>query len=148
MKRLVFTDNWLAKLILFADYTTIMLFGFILSKLRTLSERTITHESIHQRQYVEVGLVGLVILLVIAICTGCWWCIVFAPLTFYVMYLLEYAISVVAHMFKKHTDKQMCEYYSCAFEQEAFANEQNADYLKQRKPFAFVKYYGKVCIKS
>lgn len=44
MRVKVFYENWFAKLILFGGYTTIMLFGFIFTKLKELSETTIRHE--------------------------------------------------------------------------------------------------------
>lgn len=31
-------------------------------------------------------------------------------------------------------------YFSISFEREAFSNEKNLDYLKTRRPFAFLKY--------
>ena len=34
-------------------------------------------------------------------------------------------------------------YMNISFEREAYANENNLDYLKTRKPFQFIKYYGK-----
>jgi len=33
-------------------------------------------------------------------------------------------------------------YMNISFEKEAYANENNLDYLKTRKPFQFLKYYG------
>lgn len=53
MRVKVFYENWFAKLILFGDYTTIMFFGFILTKLKELSETTIRHERTHQKQFFE-----------------------------------------------------------------------------------------------
>ena len=40
----IYYNSKLAKLILFGDYTTIMFFGFILTKLKELSETIIRHE--------------------------------------------------------------------------------------------------------
>ncbi|HJF99333.1 MAG TPA: hypothetical protein K8V61_08600 [Bacteroides clarus] len=44
----IYYNSKLAKLILFGSYTTIMFFGFILTKLKELSETTIRHERTHQ----------------------------------------------------------------------------------------------------
>ena len=58
----IYYNNWLAKLILWDGYSTIMLFGFILTKRKSLSEKTLNHEAIHVAQYKECFVLGLILM--------------------------------------------------------------------------------------
>lgn len=53
---------------------------------------------------------------------------------FYVIYLINYLINLV--IYRQH-DKA---YREIIFEREAYANEQNGDYLSQRPVWSFMKY--------
>lgn len=54
---------------------------------------------------------------------------------FYVWYFIEWLIRLVIN--------GVYAYYKLSFEQEAYNNENNYDYLKNRKPYNWFKYYGK-----
>lgn len=71
----------------------------------------INHERIHLRQQIE--------LLVIP---------------FYILYLANYLINLIKY--RNHTRA----YFNIAFEKEAYAHDQNLNYLKNRKFFAWIKY--------
>jgi len=71
----------------------------------------INHESIHLKQQAEMGVVF-----------------------FYVWYFLEFCIRTVLI---GNTDAA---YRKICFEKEAYANEENLEYIKTRKFWAFLKY--------
>lgn len=87
------------------------LFPFILTRRKLPSHRLINHECIHLRQQLEMGIV-----------------------LFYLWYLTEYLIRLIE--FRKH----YLAYLHISFEQEAYQNEGNPEYLKKRKLWAFLKY--------
>jgi len=74
----------------------------------------INHEKIHLRQQLEL-----------------------LVLPFYLLYILNYAINLVRY--RSHFKA----YRQIIFEREAYNNEQNLDYLKNRPLFAFLKYVKK-----
>lgn len=92
------------------------LFPFVLVKTEKLKhdEVLIRHETIHLRQAVE--------LLVIP---------------FYLLYLLNYIVNRVKY--KSHHTA----YMNIAFEREAYSNEQNTAYLKQRKLWAWMHCFSR-----
>ena len=73
----------------------------------------INHERIHLRQQVELLL-----------------------LFFYIWYGLEY----IYHRLNKHN--HLSAYHKLCFEKEAFANESNQDYLKNRRIFSYLQYFN------
>ncbi|MEE0138664.1 hypothetical protein [Fusobacterium ulcerans] len=54
---------------------------------------------------------------------------------FYVWYFIEWLIRLVIN--------GAYAYYKLSFEQEAYNNENNYNYLKSRKPYSWFEYYGK-----
>ena len=69
------------------------------------------HEKIHLKQQIELGI-----------------------LFFFLWYIVEFCIN-----WFKLRDKQQA-YHAISFEQEAYENETDLAYLKNRKGYAFVKY--------
>jgi hypothetical protein len=53
---------------------------------------------------------------------------------FFMMYLLEFFIKLIYHR------SFYTAYYSLSFERECYQNAHNENYLKKRKPFAWVKH--------
>ena len=145
MKPKIFYNSKLAKAILFGDYNTMMFFGIIITKQSELSAKTINHESIHVKQFIEVTVTFAVVLGILSIFTTPWILTAF-PFAYYIVYGLECAVSYVYHFFKGDAvDKINDEaYYASAFEMEAYAHENDMEYLDNRKLFAFIKYYGKI----
>lgn len=80
-----------------------------------LSEVTINHENIHWKQQCDfiIPVLGSII--------------------FYFWYVLEWICKLPACLFGYDA------YYSISFEIEAYENESNPDYLKNRKRFAWLK---------
>lgn len=71
----------------------------------------VNHEKIHLRQQIELLI-----------------------LPFYVWYLVEYLFRLVQFKDRKNA------YYNISFEREAYANEKDLNYLKQRSFWKFLKY--------
>lgn len=90
---------------------TIFPFVFVRDKFWVESTSFVNHEKIHLRQQLE--------LLVIF---------------FFIWYGLEFLIRLV-----QHKDLRKA-YRNTSFEREAYANEQNVDYLKKRRWFSFINY--------
>lgn len=93
-------------------YTAITLFPFIIFKnKRSITQGIISHEKIHLRQQAEMLI-----------------------LPFYIWYALEYLIKKNKYKTKFNTYKNL------SFEREAYDNDANLDYLKQRKFYSWFKY--------
>ena len=75
------------------------------------NERTINHETIHIKQYNELFVIG---------------------------FLLIYAFDWIRGLIK-YKDKEKA-YYMIRFEQEAYNNDANFDYLSKRKKYAWLEY--------
>ena len=99
------------KLIPFKGYSTINLFGILFTKEKELSPKTINHESIHTAQMKEMGYVF-----------------------FYLWYVIEYCLIRLFH------NKQSGAYHDVSFEEEAYNNDRNLNYLYERKRYAWIKY--------
>lgn len=102
---------------LFNGYRAITLYPFIF--VRNDSDKfdkvLINHETIHIKQQKELLI-----------------------LPFYLWYVLEWLIKVF--IYKSFTKA----YLNICFEREAYKNEENLDYLKTRKRFAFFNYLKKI----
>lgn len=102
-------------------------FGYLCTRKNArLSSVFINHEEIHTAQMKEL---------------------LYVP--FYIFYLLEYVIRAIAYGLrflgrmvrdKKRKFRLSLAYRKISFEKEAYNNENNLDYLKTRKPFAFIKH--------
>ena len=95
-------------------YLGITLFLFMVLKSKALSKNRvlINHEKIHLKQQLE--------LLVIP---------------FFILYGLEFVIRLI-----KHRNWHLA-YKNISFEREAYINESNFDYLRNRKNWSFMNYF-------
>jgi hypothetical protein len=111
MKPIVIISPWFTKLMsVVIDVYAITIFPFIISQDK-MDDRILNHETIHIHQQKE--------LLVIP---------------FYLLYGLYYLIGII-----KYKNKQQA-YYMIPFEQEAYDNDHNLDYLETRKWYAWRRY--------
>jgi hypothetical protein len=94
----------------------ITLFPFIVfdSKKSLDDVYIVNHEEIHIRQQIELLIIF-----------------------FYLIYLIEYGLGLLK--FKNKNDA----YRNISFENEAYSNENNLNYLKTRKLYSFFKYFNK-----
>ena len=112
-----------------------------------MKQSTLNHEAIHVRQWEECMIASAVLLTVIMLFAGFnLWAYLLCPLWFYLQYGVEYAISYVYHLCRNRCWVNVGNkaYDNSAFEMEAYANEDIDGYLDVRKPFEFIKYYGKI----
>lgn len=125
-------NNRLAKLLLFSGYNTIMLFGFILTKLNELKPSTLRHENIHRRQYMECMILALPVALFLGWLVS-WWFLLLVPVFYYLLYVGEWLI----RLFMPGNA-----YRNISFEREAYQNQNNPGYLGERRLFVWMKYYN------
>ena len=123
------------KLIPFKGYKAINLFGLILTK-EELTEKDKRHEAIHSQQMIELGIVGLALALIVNVCLfkiNILWSL-FGFALFYVWYGIEYLCA------NKYHKKQNDAYHDISFEEEAYGNDDDENYLANREMFAWIKY--------
>ncbi|MGJ8659070.1 hypothetical protein [Cellulophaga fucicola] len=102
-----------SKLFFRKNYVGLSLWPFIILKSDALKadDTLINHEKIHLRQQLEL-----------------------LVLPFYILYLSEFAIRCLVYR-----DSYKA-YQNLSFEREAYFNEDNPNYLNERRPFSFIKY--------
>ncbi len=95
------------------NYVGLSLWPFIILREDHLKQDSvlINHERIHLRQQLELFV-----------------------LPFYLLYLAEWLLRTLIYMDSYRA------YQNLSFEQEAYHNEDNPEYLNRRKPFSFIKY--------
>ncbi|SHI96339.1 hypothetical protein SAMN04487911_108110 [Arenibacter nanhaiticus] len=101
------------KYFFYKDYIGLALWPFIIVKNRALKKDLVllNHERIHLKQQSELLLV-----------------------LFYVIYVFEGFLKLLIYF-----DRYKA-YRNISFEREAYQNEKNLNYLKERRPFSFIKY--------
>jgi len=100
------------KFIPFLGYKAINLFGILFVRGDAeIDEITLNHEAIHTAQMKEL-----------------------LYIFFYVFYIIDWLIGLIAYVSFSRAYREIC------FEKEAYTNERNNDYLKNRKAFVFIKY--------
>lgn len=108
-----------SKIIPFKGFYAIQLFGTIYIRKEyenlPVSQTTITHETVHLYQALDFGIGKL----------G------FIP--FYIWYLLEWILKLPMYLWGKDP------YYNLSAEREAYDNQNNPDYPKTRKRWAWLK---------
>jgi hypothetical protein len=111
MKPIVIISPWFTKLMsVVIDVYAITILPFIIAE-EEMSERILNHETIHIHQQRELLLIP-----------------------FYILYFSYYFIGII-----KYKDKHQA-YYMIPFEQEAYKNDHNLDYLETREWFAWRRY--------
>jgi hypothetical protein len=121
-------------LIPFKGYKAINLFGIVFTR-EDLTDKEKNHESIHSLQIVESAILGFYLFssIVLIFNLSSWW-ILLSLASFYIFYGLEYVIIRLFH--KKQNDA----YHDVSFEEEAYVNDDNLEYKKERIPFNWIQY--------
>ena len=120
----------------FGRYATINLFGILFTKIN-ITQKIKNHESIHSVQILECLIIALIFILLLTIIfnISAWWMLLSVP-AFYIFYGIEYIIIRLCNI----KDKQSQIYHEVSFEEEAYNNEYNLTYLKERKILSWIKY--------
>ncbi len=102
-----------SKYLPFKGFRAVNLFGLVFARKEQpeLDKRILNHESIHTRQMLELMVIG-----------------------FYVWYIIEWIVKWIYYKNK------FSAYKNIGFEREAFANDTDLRYLKNRKWYAFAAY--------
>lgn len=121
-------------LIPFKGYKAINLFGIVFTR-EDLTDKEKNHERIHSLQIVESAILGFYLFssIVLIFNLSSWW-ILLSLVSFYIFYGLEYVIIRLFH--KKQNDA----YHDVSFEEEAYVNDDNLEYKKERIPFNWIQY--------
>lgn len=103
-----------SKYIVPKGYLGITLFPFIFFRYKNLKHNRVlvNHEKIHLRQQLEL-----------------------LVLFFYILYVIEFLVRFIQNK------KWHLAYRNISFEQEAYRNEKDFNYLKKRSFLGFIKYY-------
>lgn len=120
-----YSDKFLNSISWFMNVGGITLFPYIIlrEKLRDnvyykdIAIRVINHESIHIKQQKELLIIP-----------------------FYLWYFTEYFLRICKFWVHGKLASTYVAYKNISFEREAYANQDNLDYLKTRKFWAFIKY--------
>lgn len=116
----------------FPGFKAINLFGVLFARKESkIDDVTINHEAIHSRQFVE-----LMILFAVASVFVRWWLPLFAPLAFYVLYVIEWLVHLI-----RFRDTYIA-YRRISFEREAYTHQGDSGYLNGRDWFNFFRYIG------
>jgi hypothetical protein len=123
------------KYIPFPGYKAINLLGVLFVKNNAkIDEVTINHESIHSAQIAEVMIASVPFALLLWLFTNVWLGLLLVIASYYLWYVIEWLIRL----------PKGNAYKNISFEREAYANQDDLSYLKNRKRFDFAKYIKKV----
>lgn len=122
------------KFIPFKGYETINLFGILFTR-GEIDDYEYNHEAIHTEQWIECTMLSAVIIFFLNV----WfdlsnWLVLLSLVMYYILYGIEYLAIRLFH--KKQNDA----YHDVSFEEEAYNNAGNLTYIKNRYPFAWIKY--------
>lgn len=126
------------RLIPFGGYQAMAFWPFVFTRSSLMSARRKNHESIYLRQQLEVLIAAAVVLAAVILLAGwSWWWLLTAAAVYYAGYGIDYAVRRI--LYRSHLEA----YRNIAAEQEAYLNEQDAAYLANRRPFAWIRYIGR-----
>ena len=144
MKHIIY-DTFIAWMLLkFSKCHTIMLFGFVFSKLKKdeMTQATRNHEYVHARQWFEVTtLIGSILLLVVlSFGVSAWW-LLLSGVAYYIWYVVEWMIKGINYtiMYDEWECKLESPYKSISFEREARLASEDDNYLENSGYFGWLK---------
>ena len=143
----VFCDNWLAKALLcMSSCHTITVGPFVLSKRaeEKITQEVRNHECTHARQWVEMAVVSGALIWWLVLLSGlsAWW-MALSPLAFYLWYGIEWIVRSLIYSVAGPGGERKSAYRMVSFEQEAYGNEADPNYLENSDYFAWVDYLSK-----
>ena len=131
-------DSKIAKILLaFSSCSTITVGPFVFSK-RTennIEQNVRNHETCHSIQWIEITCLTGIVVLALQLLFDCsaWWYFS-AAIMFYLWYCIEYLVRLILNLSFKRA------YKTISFEQEAYGNEKDCNYIENRPLFAWWKY--------
>lgn len=100
-----------------------------------ITDRTLNHERIHSRQIIEVIALSLFPLTIYLHFGGKWFIgALFSLFSYYIWYVIEWIVHLMMGKGKHEAYRSIC------FENEAYSNDTNFEYLKNRSLFNFFDY--------
>ena len=118
-------------------YTALTIWPLVFARKseKPLKRHVENHERIHLRQQLEVLTASAVVIAALILVFGwSWWWMLASLAVYYAGYGLDYAIRRI--LYRSHFET----YRNIAAEQEAYLNQYDRAYLRQRRPFTWVKY--------
>lgn len=126
-------------LIPFKGFMAITIWPFIFVKKKEWNWYDATarrHEGVHFYQQIETHIVALILAVLLAVVgLFSWWWVLVSPLVYFALYGLEYIARWICYGFDTREA-----YRNISFEQEAFVNENDLTYIKNRHLFASWAY--------
>lgn len=135
----VFYNSWIAKNLLFSNYTTITLLAWVFTKYSkdVVRQSLINHECTHARQWVELTIIsGLFLWISLLLCDYSAWWLILSGFTFYILYIIE---SFIRWIYSWFMSKEYSAYRNTSFEKEARLAENDPNYLENSHYFAWLK---------
>lgn len=129
---IIFENNFIP----FGGYKYFNFFSILFTKSEDkLTDKDKNHERIHNRQMLELAIIGVLILFITCIFTDIsLFYSILGVFLFYVWYGIEYLLIMAFH------NSQHDNYHDVSLEEEAYLNDDNLEYLKNRKWFNWLKY--------
>ena len=137
----IYYDSKFARFLLPKRFSGITLFGRIFFKEKEVfvTKTMVNHELIHVEQQKESVILGVLFSILLL---GIFNSFIITMLAFLSFYYLVYLFEYIFLLFKFKFDKQKA-YKKISFEQEAYANQDDINYIKnERKHFAWIHYFG------
>jgi len=144
-------NNRIAKIVL-GGFSTITICAQVLTKKSkmTLKSRDKNHELIHAYQWDEITSLFYLITIPLVFMYFSWLNLVlaiFLPLVmFYIVYLLDFVISLILGLFTKIKLKDLVHdaYHNQMLEVEAYGDQYDNGYLDKRIPFCWIRNFGNI----
>ena len=124
------------KFIPFPGFRAMNFLGLLFVKKNTkLTKKNMNHERIHSRQIIEVIALSLFPLTIYLHFGGKWFIgALFSLFSYYIWYVIEWVVHLMMGKGKHEAYRSIC------FENEAYSNDTNFEYLKNRSLFNFFDY--------
>lgn len=120
----------------FGNYKYFNFFSILFTKdSDKITDKEKNHERIHNRQILELSIIGVLVLFFVCIFTSIsLFYSILGIFLFYIWYVIETLLILPFH--RKLHDA----YHDISLEEEAYLNDDNFEYLKNRKWFNWLKY--------
>lgn len=132
-------NSWIARKFLAPRFSTITLAAWVCTRFKTeetMPQKTRNHECTHARQWCECMMASGTVIWALVLFAGisAWW-FVLAFLMFYILYVLEWLVKLLFYGKKA--------YRNISFEREAYASENDNNYLENGDYFEWINYIFK-----